>query len=299
MSDAVTTEASGSTSKHNYAMVSVLLSALKENPLCEGLSDDELLAICEEAMEQGKVSDAEWLAKRVAFLKGVEYDPSQSINGAVAAPAAEQEKEKFRLDDIIVTDRPNVTCREDLNTVLEAHAAWIQSVVNPNSKIGGGRAHLDEMDLSDYDLSGVDLRGANLRRTKLVRTNLSGANLSTADLTGALLEETNLTAAKLRKAVLIDTHMIKTILTNADLRRAETKGCHCQEVLWEGAQVEKELAHKLQPKEAKPAPHTPDQREALEAAPEMAEDLESEAPASGGIVFSAPADEESGEESSF
>lgn len=259
----------------NYGMVSILVAALRENPVCRGLSEDELLSIAEEAIEQNKVSEAEWLARKVAFLKGEEYDPHTVVQGAEVAPEEDADKkDKFQLDDIIVSERAQIETREDLDPILKAHAAWMDSVLNPNSKIAGGRANLSGCNLAGMNLEGVDLRAANLKGADLNGANLSLANLSTADLSDANLTAANLQGAKLRKAVLLNAQLMGANLAKADLRRAELKGADFHEADLTDLLVDQEI--KVQSRAA-PA--------VKEAPPEKHEEH---------FVFEAPEEEEEG-----
>lgn len=219
-------------------IISVMMAALRETPLCAGLSEDQMLAICEEAVETGMMGSAEWLAQKVAFLKGEEYAAHPVVEGA-KGPGEDEKEGGFRLEDIVVSERAEVKNREDLNPVLKAHEAWVDAVLNPAAKVAGGRANLSGVDLSGFDLEGVDLRGANLKGATLRGCNLGGANLSTADLTGADFTQALLHKAKLRKALLIDANFTCANLTGADLRRAEFKGAD-----FTGADIESILSDK-------------------------------------------------------
>ncbi len=277
----------------NYGMVSILVAALRDNPICRGLNEDELLAIAEEAIEQNKVSEAEWLARKVAFLKGEEYDPHAVVQGAEAAPADEGEKkEKFQLDDIIVSERAQIETREDLDPILRAHQAWMDTVLNPNSKIAGGRANLSNCNLAGMDLEGVDLRAANLKGADLSGANLSLANLSTADLSDANLTAANLQGTKLRKAVLTNAQLMGANLTKADLRRAEIKGADFYEAELTDLLVDQEI--KIQPRAAAVKETKVAASEEQEAAAQDEEvmDEEETTTSSKNFVFEAPEEEE-------
>lgn len=228
-------------------IITVMMAALRDNPVCAGLTEDQMLAICEEAVETGNMGSATWLAQKVAFLKGEEYVAQPVVEGATGP--GEGEKEGFRLEDILVSERADVTCREDLETVLRAHETWVDAVLNPVVKVAGGRANLSGVDLRGFDLTGVDLRGANLKGAILCGANLGGANLSTADLTGADLTGAQLQHTKLRKALLVDASFVSAKLVGTDLRRAELKGAdftgaHLEQVLADKEIVAKPLPNK-------------------------------------------------------
>lgn len=281
----------------NYGMVSILVAALRENPVCRGLNEDELLSIAEEAIEQNKVSEAEWLARKVAFLKGEEYDPHAVVQGAEVAPEEEADKkDKFQLDDIVVSERAQIETREDLEPILKAHAAWMDTVLNPNSKITGGRANLSHCHLAGMNLEGVDLRAANLKGADLSGANLSLANLSTADLTDANLTAANLEGAKLRKAILLNTQFMGANLTKADLRRAELKGADFYEADLTDLLVDQDI--KVQPRAGGSVKEVPEEQQTMAAAHEEDDSLENneeeEIISSNTFVFEAPEEEEEG-----
>lgn len=275
----------------NYGMVSILVAALRDNPICRGLNEDELLSIAEEAIEQNKVSEAEWLARKVSFLKGEEYDPHAVVQGAEAARGEEGEKkEKFQLDDIIVSERAQIESREDLDPILRAHQAWMDTVLNPNSKIAGGRANLSGCNLAGMNLEGVDLRAANLKGADLSGANLSLANLSTADLSDANLTAANLQGARLRKALLNNAQLMGANLNKADLRRAELKGADFYEAVLTDLLVDQEI--KVLPRAAATKEVPKEENEVLEAAPQGEEGEEEETISSNTFVFEAPEEEE-------
>lgn len=123
--------------------------------------------------------------------------------------------------EIPVSLPAEIRSEDDMQAVLRKHTAWIDSVLNPNSAIIGGRANLSGADLSGFNLTGVDLRGANfsganLRGALLSKAILTGANFSGADLQGADLRQ-----AKLRRANLQDADLREADLEEADLRETQ------------------------------------------------------------------------------
>ncbi len=124
--------------------------------------------------------------------------------------------------EIPVSLPAEIRCEDDMAAVLRRHAGWIESVLNPDSAIIGGRANLSGSDLSGFNLAGVDLRGANfsgavLRGTILSRAILTGANFAGADmqgvdLRGARLRRANLSHADLRDADLAEADLRETVL---------------------------------------------------------------------------------------
>ena len=121
---------------------------------------------------------------------------------------------KNKLPEIPIAVRAVITCRADLDQVLQLHKKWISEVLSPNVEVASGRANLEGCDLRGYDLSGVNLSGANLANTNLANCDLSGANLTVANLQRAVLACTNLQFAKLTRAK----------LDGADLRGADMTG---------------------------------------------------------------------------
>src|SRR5687767_639225 len=89
-------------------------------------------------------------------------------------------------------DEPELTHVEATPKVREE-----QFEAAKNWKADGGRASLQEFDLSGQNLRGVDLAGADLSRSNLEGANLENANLAGADLKEALLSAANLSGASL------------------------------------------------------------------------------------------------------
>lgn len=89
---------------------------------------------------------------------------------------------------------------ENLKTIIESHAAWLQDGSGQCADLSGvdlRSADLRNVDLTGANLTGADLKYANLSRANLTRANLTDANLYNADLRGA-----NLTHADFRGAFL-------------------------------------------------------------------------------------------------
>lgn len=156
-------------------------------------------------------------AKSLENAESPQADEVQDLQKPTCVPQDEghaNADQKSRLN-IPVSQPAVITCREDLDQVLEDHASWLESVLNIKKKhIGSGRANLKRADLSGYDLSGVNLSGATLREATLIGTNFSNANLTGADLSNANLQGAKLTNARLKRANLM----------GADLRDADTEG---------------------------------------------------------------------------
>ena len=100
--------------------------------------------------------------------------------------------------------------REDLETVLNQHVAWVRS-----GRKEGKRADLRGVDLQGTDLQGVDLQDANLRGV-----DLRGANLQRADLQGTDLRNAYIRHANLQRANLPDADLLGVDLLGADLHDA-------------------------------------------------------------------------------
>jgi uncharacterized protein YjbI with pentapeptide repeats len=118
-----------------------------------------------------------------------------------------------------------INSAEDLESVLELHKSWIESVLDPQRPVQGGRANLKGVNLDGFNLEGCDLRGASMQRASLKGTNLKGANLTGCDLTQADLEEADLTKAKLRRAVLQNANLIGARLDDTDFMFADMRFC--------------------------------------------------------------------------
>ena len=99
--------------------------------------------------------------------------------------------------------------KEELNTILEKHKAWVNRVTC------GARAHLIGADLRGVDLSNADLRGADFRGS-----DLRGADLSNADLRGADFRYTILMYTDFSNADLSNAYLMYAYLMNADLSNA-------------------------------------------------------------------------------
>ena len=194
-------------------MLSVVLAALRENPLTQGVQEDLLQDLAEEAIALRTMRDEGWLRRRIIETGG---DPAavEESSAPASAPAFEE---------LPLTPKATITTREDLDPVLEAHSRWIATVLNPKAGAASGRANLLGADLSGFDLKGVDLRGANLQEACLRGADLRGANLNTADLRRADLQGADLRGARLRRAVLDHACMDDCDLEEADLSHASMK----------------------------------------------------------------------------
>ena len=101
-------------------------------------------------------------------------------------------------------DEPELTHVEATPKVREE-----QYETAKNWKAAGGKASLQEFDLSGQNLRGVDLAGADLSRSNLEGANLENANLAGADLREALLSAANLSGASLKGANLSRATLIR------------------------------------------------------------------------------------------
>lgn len=129
---------------------------------------------------------------------------------------------------------------ENLNKILDAHAAWIRGN-------GGQRADLRGAYLCGADLRGVNLRQANMRGTDLRYANMRGADLRGAELGdaalgdaylgGADLDRADLVEANLSEANLIDANLIDANLRGADLRGGELRGANLTGANLDGADL--------------------------------------------------------------
>ena len=95
---------------------------------------------------------------------------------------------------------------EELKTILEQHALWLDS---------------DEIEGKFADLRYANLYRANLSGANLTRANLYGANLYCANLTSANLYRANLSGANLYRANLTGSNLYRANLTGANLNFAD------------------------------------------------------------------------------
>lgn len=127
----------------------------------------------------------------------------------------------------------SVTCRSDLDEILENHKGWLESVLNPSKRIAGGRANLKNADLSGFDLTGVNLSGATLEHAKLIGANLTKANLTAANLSHADLQGAKLVGTKLKRAILDYADFRDADLIDVDLTKARIHHTHMPKVAQE------------------------------------------------------------------
>ena len=228
------------------ALLSVLMTVIKEMPESQGYSDDILTKISLEAIAEGVMSDQNWLRSKLehygnapisagAVAKSSEYTIDDIDTGEQITPLAEnaeqaqtnaqeskdKKAESLKIEIAVVQ---KLSCLEDLTKALEQHQKWIESVINPNIENFAGRANLTGSVFQSLDLKGLDFRCATLRDVDFSGADLSGANLTGADLSGANLTDTNLSHSKMRRIKLDDTILEQTNLTSADMRNADFKG---------------------------------------------------------------------------
>lgn len=105
---------------------------------------------------------------------------------------------------------------EELKTILEQHAKWLEAEGKE-----GEQANLRLADLSNRDLKEAKLGKAKLEITKLVGANLEKANLSSADLSIANLSSANLSGVNLSFAQLSAANLSSAQLREANLTSAK------------------------------------------------------------------------------
>ena len=136
----------------------------------------------------------------------------------LAQPTTEKIKED-PLSKIVPAPRVAITCREDLDAVLEKHRSWYQSVVDPRANLlWGHRANLAGQDMSGWNLEGIDLRGADLSNV-----NFDGCMMQTINLAGAKLSGASMVGADLYRANLSRANLTTTILKRANLKESNFK----------------------------------------------------------------------------
>ena len=188
-----------------------ILNAIKQLELAEGIPEKFLLPICEEALAEDKLTDTQWLEHKLT-----------SVRTEMLLKPEEDEKDPLSLIEASLPKQ--VDSMQELTELIRQHEVWINSVLDPDKKISGGRANLQGADLSGYDLNGVNLSCATLTDSKMVGTLLRGANLSRARLENADLQGADLTGARLKKANLQGADLREADLTDAYLEGAILKG---------------------------------------------------------------------------
>lgn len=187
-------------------LLSALLSVINEHELGKALEEDQKLWLCKEAIEENRTSDSAWLEERLL--------------------ACSETKEPHRgFWEIPVQETEVLETQEDLEAVLAHHQKWLESVLQPEKEIQGGRAQLADQDLSAFQLSGLNLRGAQLSGTKFHQMELFAVDFSTACLKGAEFSHCDLTGSLFKRADLSGAKFIHCQLANTDFRRAKTPRC--------------------------------------------------------------------------
>lgn len=146
---------------------------------------------------------------------------SPLATGAVAGAIPALKEVVDPLTRVIPSPPVVVSCREDLNPVMERHQLWIDSVLSPRSDILVGRANLAHADLSGYDLMGVNLSGATLTGTKLLGTLFRGAILKGTDFTGCNAQGADFSGARLQRAKFERADLRDCEFTGAELSGAD------------------------------------------------------------------------------
>jgi uncharacterized protein YjbI with pentapeptide repeats len=152
-----------------------------------------------------------------------ERDARRRLRVMLAAPSLPPDLELIALSSVEAEKAASRARRARfLLRVMSDHFRWLAG-------LGGERAELPGLDLTDVvledrdltqaNLRGSDLTGACLKRSRFSGANLSGAVLRGADLRGADLSGADLSNADLRGAVLIGAR-----LDNVDVWRANFAG---------------------------------------------------------------------------
>ncbi len=236
----------------NPQLVAAMLAAIREQPKSVGLSDDQLLGICEQAVLENRLHDQNWLEGRLDaahYQTGAHeehFHAAQNIHpGDRPPPATDQAlspdsmphaphdglRDHNKLGHIPVAEHQEPQSQQQLDEIIEKHGHWIASVLHPNKELEAGRADLRGADLRAFQLTGVDLRGASLQGVMLDGLDLSGCNLSTARLQGASLRGCILKDAKLRRADLSGADLQGAQLEDCDLSRAILEDCKLEETI--------------------------------------------------------------------
>tara|TARA_R110000764_G_scaffold18627_1_gene49902 strand:- start:3218 stop:3757 length:540 start_codon:yes stop_codon:yes gene_type:complete len=92
----------------------------------------------------------------------------------------------------------------ELDNIVIDHDLWL------NSKKGGVKANLINVDLGGANLKGADLSGIDFSWANLSNANLRGANLTAANLSNTYLKNTDF-----RGAILTDVNLTGSDLTSA------------------------------------------------------------------------------------
>ncbi|SMF25010.1 pentapeptide repeat-containing protein [Pseudobacteriovorax antillogorgiicola] len=200
------------------SLYNMVASALKENPKTRALAEEQILAIAQLAVVEGKVNDELWLHDQIKAAE----DASPHIPGS-------------KILKIPVNQPASIENQADLDQLAEAHQLWMDSVLHPTKPNQGGRANLRGCDLRGLSLEGLDLRGANLQGANLSGCAARGVILTTADLRDADLSGAQLISAKLRRCKLDRANFSDANLEGADLRRVQVDKTIWKDVHLEGA----------------------------------------------------------------
>lgn len=206
----------------NPQLLSAMLAALSEYPEAEGLSQDQLIAICEQAVQEGTINNRDWLVSRLTAVQAAgSSDPATKSD---SSPEAKAEKTRPTFKEIVLSQACQPASQEEFEEIVSRHEQWIEAVLHPNKEVSGGRANFTGADLRNFDLSGVDLRGAIMNEVNLEGCSLRKANLATALLRGANLQNACFEEARLRRADLSDSIVAGADFHKADLRRLIDNG---------------------------------------------------------------------------
>ena len=194
-------------------LLEAMMAVLAEHPDGSALPNQVQLDLCIQAIEGGHFSNKEWLDEAIQAHKS--EHPQEASN-------------KPSFQPVPLTDQAAPQCQEDLIPILLAHSQWLESVLNPQKTIEGGRANLKGADLSGFDLKGLDLRGANLQEANFSNAELQGANLSTANL-----KEASFHAANLAKAVFKRANLEGATFDSCDLNQTDFRRSNLKNVTWD------------------------------------------------------------------
>jgi nucleoid DNA-binding protein len=143
-----------------------------------------------------------------ARRKTVRFRPARKLKGIVDTVPWES------VDPLLEHLRLSLECTTQVEEVLSAHCAWLESGAPPGERPGG---------LAGADFKGADLFGANLKFAKLTGATMARADLSDADLESADLKGADLTGASLAWANLQSADLSGACLREVDLRWADLR----------------------------------------------------------------------------
>ena len=201
-------------------LLSALVAVIKEHAVGGRLEGEDQVAIASLAIEKGMFDNASWLEQKAKEF----YEARQNgvPLGVVADGEGNLNSEPVNtFHEVVIPEKKEITCKEDLLAVLAQHKMWQESVLDPNKEIIGGRADLSGQVLCGYDLSGVDLRGVNLQNARIEDTVFDHASLATANLCGAKIYECSFKKANLKRSNLKSASFVSCDIEGADFSHAQ------------------------------------------------------------------------------